>query len=440
MAKDSPQFVCQQCGYDTPKWMGQCPSCGTWNSLVEMKFGKEPRSKSKSRSISVLSEPVKLSAVKKEDYSKRFVTGIGELDRVLGGGIVPGMVTLVAGEPGIGKSTLLLQIASNFPKMVLYIAGEESSSQIAGRAARLGIQGQNITILEETDVDVVLEAIGQLDEPIGFLIVDSIQTMTTQDLSGGAGSIGQVRECAGRLASFAKRTGTPVFLVGHVTKDGSIAGPRVLEHIVDTVLWFEGERSDFLRILRAVKNRFGATDEVGIFSMNDKGLEEVANPSKFFLGEEQGVPGSATTVVLEGTRAVLVEIQALVVQTRLAFPKRMGQGIDTRRLELIVAVLIRRGGLPLWDYDILVKVTGGIEIRDPGADLAIALAIASSFKDKPLLPKTVAAGEVGLLGEIREVGQFEKRVKEARRLGFTNPITKRETRTISEAMRRFIAK
>lgn len=423
---------------------------------------------------------VQLTSIKKETYGARVSTGIGELDRVLGGGIVPGMVTLVAGEPGIGKSTLLLQLANNVavgpaaeqpqthptkgpspvsgaprsasPTRVIYVAGEESATQIAGRASRLGIANPDIQILEETDVDTIIETVNG-DEwrvkranqsPItnhpSLLIVDSIQTLTTGDLTGIAGAVGQVRECAGRLAAWAKRSGVPMFIVGHVTKEGTIAGPRVLEHMVDTVVWFEGERREQLRVVRAIKNRFGPTDEVGIFSMGESGLKEVDNPSNLFLGQAGRVSGSVVTVILEGTRPMMVEVQALVAPTKLAFPRRISSGVDQRRLELIIAVLGRRVGIPLWDYDIYVNVAGGIKIEEPGAGLAIALSIASAFKDKPLKEGSFAVGEVGLLGEIREVAQTERRIKEAKRLGFNSPITSKEASTVSEAVSRFLFK
>lgn len=464
--RSTTQFVCQQCGAGFPKWLGQCPSCGTWNSLAET-IVSAPNQKSIRRLADKnqkAPEPIKLSSVKSTEYNRRLSTKIAELDRVLGGGILPGMVTLVAGEPGIGKSTLLLQIAGSTGGKVFYIAGEESAAQIANRAKRLGIKGDNITVLEETDVDAVLGQVekwevgsGRLDPPAGgearggksnsLIIVDSIQTMTTGDLTGTAGSIGQVKECANRLAFYSKRTGVPLFLAGHVTKEGAIAGPRVLEHLVDTVLWFEGSRSEVLRVLRAVKNRFGATDEVGIFSMEERGLVEVANPSKLFLGEA-GLPagkaglvsGSVATPIIEGTRPLLVEIQALVSPTKLAFPKRSASGVDGRRLEIIIAVLARRVGLPLWEYDVFVNVAGGIKIAEPAADLAIALAIASAFYGKPVASGTFAVGEVGLLGEIREVVYLERRVKEARRIGFKTPVTKREARTVGEAIRKYISK
>lgn len=506
MASRASQFICQQCGHAEPKWAGQCPSCGEWNSLVETSVSPR-KSKFKVQNSKLSNaEPIRLSSIKKSDYSKRLSTKISELDRVLGGGVVPGSVTLVAGEPGVGKSTLLLQVASSLAestfkvkssldnlKGCLYVAGEESAGQIAGRAARLGVKGDNIEVLEETDVDAVLEVLsggmwkmgselgsGKMEagkdthlapltskptshhsHPISLIIVDSIQTMTTGDLSGGAGSVGQVRECASRLSLFAKAAGIPLFMVGHVTKEGTIAGPRVLEHMVDTVLWFEGDRQEILRILRTVKNRFGATDEVGIFSMEEKGLVEVSNPAEFFLGSRPGlegkdpilVPGSVATVLMEGTRPLLVEVQALVVPTKLAFPKRVASGIDSRRLELLVAVLTRRAGLPLWDFDIFVNAAGGLRVREPAADLAVALSIASAFQDKPvvssrpglgrkdpvLVPGLVAVGEVGLLGEVRGVLQAEKRIKEARRLGFRNVATSKEVKTVSQAIRKYIS-
>lgn len=379
---------------------------------------------------------VRLSEIKPTEYSKRTSTTIGELDRVLGGGIIHGMVTLLAGEPGIGKSTLLLQIADKLNGTVLYIAGEESSLQIANRAQRLGIKGE-IDVLEETDVDAGLEQIGLIGQ-ISLIIVDSIQTLTTDDLTGTAGSVGQVRECASRIVSFAKRTGTPVFIVGHVTKEGSIAGPRVLEHMVDTVLWFEGERTNTLRIVRAVKNRFGPTDEVGVFAMEEKGLVEVANPSQLFLSEDKGVPGQVVTSIMEGTRPILAEIEALVVPTKLAFPKRAASGVDVRRLDILIAVLQRRCGLPLWDHDIFVNASGGLRVNEPAADLAIALAIASSFYDKPLKVNSFAVGEVSLLGGIRQVPQLDKRIKEAKRLGYGHSITNKEIKTLQQAIRTYI--
>lgn len=338
-------------------------------------------------------------------------TGEAELDSVLGGGLVQGMVVLVAGEPGIGKSTLLTQIGVG---KALYVCGEESASQVALRVKRLGLKGE-MTLLESTDVD---EIIAKIAKP-GLVIIDSIQTLTTTDLTGTAGSVGQVREATQRLALNAKRSGIPVFIVGHVTKEGTIAGPRVLEHIVDTVLWFEGERSQSLRLIRAVKNRFGPTDEVAVFEMTERGLIGVDNPSKLLLAERvKNVPGSVIGVVLEGTRPLLVEIQALTTPSQLAIPRRVATGIDFARLQMLVAVLSRRAGLALGDMDIFVNVTGGIKLADRGIDLAICLAIASSFLNKTVASDIAAVGEVGLLGEVRKVGGLNKRIKEAKKLGY----------------------
>jgi len=342
------------------------------------------------------------------------------------------------------NSTILLQLASKLTSnsqslaSVLYVCGEESAGQIAIRAKRLEVSNKNIRLLETTDVDAVIEQLLAIDHQPLAIIVDSIQTMTTNDLSGMAGSIGQVRECATRLTRLAKSLNIPLFLVGHVTKEGAVAGPAVLAHIVDTILWFEGDKTLTLRLLRAVKNRFGPTDEVGIFEMEDKGLISVSDAEKLFMTKNPpagGVPGSVVTSILSGTRPLLVEIQALVVASKMAFPKRVAQGIDSRRLELLLAVLIRRCGLPLYDYDVFVNVAGGIKVEEPGADLAICLAIASAYFDKPILVKTVAVGEVGLLGEIREVIAQEKRIKEARRMGFTQVISSKEFRFLGEVVK-----
>ncbi len=378
-------------------------------------------------------KPISLSSIPSR-RSARISTKISELDRVLGGGLVPGQVVLIAGEPGIGKSTLLLQLADKIGN-TLYISGEESVGQIKVRADRLGIKSKTLRFLEETDVDA---AVTSFDSE-KLAVVDSIQTMATQDLSGLAGSIGQVRECAFRLLRIAKEKNIPLFMVGHVTKEGTVAGPAVLAHIVDTLLWFEGDKSLTLRLLRAVKNRFGPTDEVGIFEMEDKGLLPVTNIEKIFLSKGNTyVSGSVITSILQGTRPLLVEIQALVVSSKLPFPKRVAQGVDVRRLELLLAVLIRRCGLPLYEYDVFVNVAGGIKVTEPASDLAICLAIASSFFDKPLPKGSLALGEVGLLGEIREVVAQDKRVKEARRLGLVRPITQREIKYVNEAIKKIL--
>jgi DNA repair protein RadA/Sms len=385
--------------------------------------------------------PTSLSSVTRKKTS-RMSSKISELDRVLGGGLVSGQVVLIAGEPGIGKSTILLQLAEKLGK-ALYATGEESITQIKIRADRLGVKKKTIHVLEETDIDTIIDAAETSNlkaKRSNALIIDSIQTMTTSDLSGMAGSVGQVRECAYRLVKFAKATNTPVFIVGHVTKGGTIAGPSVLMHIVDTVLWFEGEKSLTLRVLRAVKNRFGPTDEVGIFSMEDRGLKSVTSPEKAFLTKsKKEVPGYIVTSILEGTRPILTEIQCLIVPTKLAFPRRIAQGIDSKRLELLLAVLQRRCGLPLYEYDCFVNVAGGISIKnDPSVDLAVCLAIASAFYDKPIKRNTMAIGEVGLLGDIRGVVAQKKRVKEARRIGYTKVITSKDVKYLREAIKKFL--
>jgi len=432
MAKTHSQFVCQQCGYSQVGWAGKCPNCGSWGSLVEIVI-REVGRKEQNKGVGKRVEPVSLGSIPSRRTS-RISTKISELDRVLGGGLVPGQVVLIAGEPGIGKSTLLLQLADKIGS-ALYVSGEESAGQIKVRADRLGVKSKTLKFLEETDVEVITESI----DSQSLVVVDSIQTMTTDDLSGLAGSVGQVRECAFRLLKSAKEKNIPLFLVGHVTKEGSVAGPAVLAHIVDTVLWFEGDKTLTLRLLRAVKNRFGATDEVGIFEMEDKGLTSQTNAEKIFLtGGRKDVPGSVVSSILQGSRPLLVEIQSLVVPTKMAFPKRVAQGVDARRLELLLAVLIRRCGLPLYEHDVFVNVAGGIKVTEPACDLAICLSIASAFLDKPVKKTTLALGEVGLLGEVRQVVAQEKRVKEARRLGFTSPVSQKEVKYVYEAIKCYI--
>jgi len=379
------------------------------------------------------SKPIRLSDIK-SSATKRISTKISELDRVLGGGLVPGQVVLIAGEPGIGKSTLLLQLAEKLGD-VLYVCGEESANQVKVRANRLGVKKASIQLLEDTDADSVVEQIS-VQSALSAVIVDSIQTMTTGDLSGMAGSVGQVRECAFRLLKAAKEKNLPLFLVGHVTKEGTVAGPAVLAHIVDTVLWFEGDKTLTTRVLRAVKNRFGPTDEVGVFEMKDVGLAPVDNIEKVFLEKGKPVSGSVATSIMQGTRPILVEIQALVVPTKLAFPRRIAQGIDTRRLELLLAVLTRRCGLPLYDFDVFINVAGGLKVTEPASDMAIVMAIASAYFDKPLSPKTIAVREVGLLGEIREVVAQDKRIKEAKRLGLIVPVTSKEFKYVGLAIKK----
>ncbi len=440
MVKTFTKFVCQQCGAESPQWFGRCPNCQKWNTLVEtqerVKMTKRQRGREEKREI----ELVSLDKIKEFEL-KRISTKIEELDRVLGEGLVPGSVILLAGDPGIGKSTLLLQAASRVASLaggsVLYVSGEESPQQIKIRAQRLGIKEKNLLFLNETNVDQIIEVIDQKTENPKLVIIDSIQTLWTSDLTGTAGSVGQIRETSRRLLDLAKANQISVFLVGHVTKEGVIAGPMVLAHMVDTVLFLEGERYQALRILRSIKNRFGPTDEVGVFTMTEKGMEEVGNPSKLFLAERRvKTPGSVVTVLMEGTRPLLVEIQALTVPTQFAMPRRVASGIDWNRLQLLIAVLTRRAGLPLGSFDVFVNVAGGIKVSEPGADLAIALAIASAFGDKPVNPKTVAIGEIGLLGELRPVAQLDKRLKEMKRLGFTQPLTPSQVKTVGQAIRR----
>lgn len=414
--------------------------------------------------IGTQAKPQKLSEVKHIEKN-RLKSGFGEFDRVMGGGIVPGSVTLLAGDPGIGKSTLLLHVLARTGG--LYVSGEESAEQIKLRAKRLGVNGDNITVLAETNVEWITKAIGQLsvlgfqfsdkslsvgrstgqlrtDEPEAenrhpktdnrLVIIDSIQTLTSGDLDGMAGSVGQIRHCAEILVAAAKSQGVPIIIIGHVTKEGTIAGPKVLEHMVDTVLYLEGERFANARILRTLKNRFGAIEEVGIFEMNDSGLKEIDNPSALFLQDRvKNVPGSVVTVIMEGTRPMLVEIQALVVSSQLAMPRRVGNGVNYNRLQLLIAILQKRLNLPLGTFDVFVNVSGGLKIEEPAADLAIAMAILSSFKNKALDPKTAVFGEVGLLGELRSIGSEERRMKEAKRLGFTTVISPKSSRNLKQA-------
>ncbi|MCL4398018.1 DNA repair protein RadA [Patescibacteria group bacterium] len=420
MAKVSSDFVCQQCGYVSPQYLGKCPNCGEWNTFVETVVStKIPKSKFQIPS----QKPIKLSDVKAAQTT-RINTGISELDMVLGGGIVPGMAVLLSGEPGIGKSTLLLELASKTKGAVLYVAGEESASQIKIRASRLGIKADNLLILETTDVDA---ACAVIDQRVGLVIVDSVQTLSTTDLSGTAGSVGQVRESAARLIATTKPLNIPLFLVGHVTKEGTIAGPKVLEHAVDTILNLEGEKYTQLRLLRTTKNRFGPTDEVGIFQMTDSGME----PTKDFHGlvvdeHRSSEPGSCLTITMEGTRPMLAEIQALVTSTPLPMPRRVASGINYNRLQTIIAILQKRLSVPLYKEDVYVSVAGGLKIEEPAIDLAVALAIMSSYKNKAITANTVAIGELDLLGNVRRVNSLERRIKEAKKLGF-NKIISAET-------------
>jgi DNA repair protein RadA/Sms len=386
-------------------------------------------------------KPQKLSEVRHIEKN-RLKSGFEEFDRVMGGGIVPGSVTLLAGDPGIGKSTLLLHVIAKIGG--LYVSGEESAEQIKLRAKRLGISGDNISVLSETNVEAIVEGLSvisnqvsenrQLKTDNSLVIIDSIQTLSSSDLEGMAGSVGQIRHCAEVLVGVAKSSSISIIIIGHVTREGTIAGPKVLEHMVDTVLYLEGERFANARILRTYKNRFGAIEEVGIFEMDEKGLKEIANPSALFLQDRvKNVPGSVVTVIMEGTRPMLIEIQALAVASALVMPRRIANGFDYNRLQLLVAILQKRLNIPLGNFDVFVNVSGGIKIMEPAADLAVALAILSSFKNKPLDSKTAVFGEVGLLGEVRLTGSDDRRTKEAKRLGFTTVMTPKTVRSLKQA-------
>ncbi len=420
-AKVKTVYVCQSCGSQSPRWMGKCPDCGQWNTLVEERVEKPKDIGSAKRGHGT--EPLSLDEIKTGDED-RFVTRIGELDRVLGGGIVTGSVVLIGGDPGIGKSTLVLQMlrqVSEFRGKALYVSGEESPAQIKMRAQRLGVKAENLYVLAETSLDEVLRAADELQPQV--IVVDSVQTVYTSELPSAPGSVGQVREVSGRLMLYAKRTGIPTFLVGHVTKDGAIAGPRVLEHIVDTVLYFEGDRGHAFRILRAVKNRFGSTNEIGVFEMKESGLAEVANPSELFLAERpKDATGSVVVSSLEGTRPILAELQALVTPTKMTMPRRTSIGVDYNRVSLLIAVLEKRVGMHLMGMDVFVNVVGGLKIDEPAVDLGIIAAVASSFREKPINANTVVMGEVGLAGEVRAISQAELRLKDAAKLGFTRCI------------------
>jgi len=423
--KQKTVFTCQNCGYQSPKWLGRCPDCSTWNSLVE-EFASAPsvaKAGPDSFRAAFSKEPPQALNEIKTLKEERFSTGIGELDRVLGGGVVRGSVVLIGGDPGIGKSTLLLQASDSLAreKKVLYVSGEESIRQTKLRADRLGSVSKNLFILSETNLDSIQDYINKLKPD--FVVADSIQVIYKEDLSSSPGSVSQVRLCGQELTFMAKKSGVSVFLVGHVTKDGNIAGPRILEHMVDTVLYFEGESQRSFRLLRAVKNRFGSTNEIGIFEMTGKGLKEVSDPSGIFIEERpKGVSGFAVVPTLEGTRPLLVEIQALVKATNFAVPKRETRGIDYNRISLITAVLERRVGLEFSRFDIYVNVAGGVKIVEPAVDLGVAIAIASNHRDIPLDPECVVMGEVGLGGEIRAINHIENRLKESQRLGFKRAI------------------
>ncbi len=420
MPKSKSVFVCQECGYESSGWLGKCPACMQWNTFVEERQAASPVKGTAIQEGSV--KPVSLGEISSGNED-RSLTGMKELDRVLGGGVVKGSLILVGGDPGIGKSTLLLQICSTIHSgsKILYISGEESVGQIKMRADRLGVKRADLFIVSASNYETITSLIAS--EKPGLVIIDSIQTMYTDAITSAPGSVSQVREVTAALMKLAKGTGITVMIVGHVTKEGAIAGPRVLEHMVDTVLYFEGDRHLSFRILRAVKNRFGSTNEIGIFEMRDSGLAEVSNPSEMMLSGRPGsVPGSVVVSSLEGTRPMLIEIQSLVCATNFGVPRRMATGIDYNRLTMLMAVLEKRVGLQLYNFDAYVNVVGGIRLDEPACDLGIAAAVASSFRNVPVREGCVLIGEIGLTGEVRAVGQIDKRISEAMRLGFNSVI------------------
>lgn len=427
--KSKTVFLCSNCGNETPKWAGRCPACGQWNTLEEY----TPTPAAKTAGVS----SVRRSAVAKRlsevttDETLRFTTGMSELDRVLGGGAVKGSLVLVSGAPGIGKSTLLLQICEHIlrEQTVLYVSGEESEQQLKLRAQRLGVQGDGLFLLCETNLDEILAAAERLKPDL--LITDSVQTLYSEDKPASPGSVTQVRDCTMRLMQYCKSSGVTVFLVGHINKEGAIAGPKVLEHMVDCVLYFEGESHTSYRLLRAAKNRFGSTNEIGVFEMRDDGLCQVPNPSEMLLaGRPLNTPGTCVACVMEGTRPVLAEVQALVSPTTLSVPRRTGNGLDYNRTAMLLAVLEKRGGLRLSNADVYWNVVGGLRLDEPAADLAVVIAAASAAQDKPVSDSLAAVGEVGLTGEIRAVGQLSQRLSEIRRLGFTQCLVPRNVREL----------
>ncbi|MBO4846379.1 MAG: DNA repair protein RadA [Lachnospiraceae bacterium] len=417
--KDTLVYFCNECGYESAKWMGQCPACKAWNSFVEEKVDKKLLASQHSRMARSESKPVSFGEIDMKE-EQRTVIGIDELDRVLGGGIVAGSLTLVGGDPGIGKSTLLLQVCkklSDAGRHVLYVSGEESLRQIKLRAVRIGDMRESLKLLCETNLTVIEDVIKKTKPEV--VVIDSIQTMYDEEIGSAAGSVSQVREATSVMMRIAKELGVSVFIVGHVTKEGTVAGPRVLEHMVDIVLYFEGDRHASYRILRGVKNRFGSTNEIGVFEMKNEGLIEVPNPSEYMLnGKPQDSSGSIVSCSMEGTRPILIEIQALVTRTSFGFPKRQSAGSDTNRLNLLMAVLEKRLNMPLSDQDAYVNIAGGIKITEPAIDLGIVLAVVSSYRNKAIDDKTIAFGEVGLSGEVRAVSQAAGRVNEAKKLGF----------------------
>ena len=437
MPKFKSVYICQACSYVNPQWVGQCPNCGEWNTLVETVQESKSGFGGTSKKSATVVKPQKLSDVSTKEI-KRVETDIKEFDRVLGGGFVPGQVVLIAGTPGVGKSTLLTQVANSMHKTkIIYVCGEESVGQVKVRAERMGYKAENLYMISETNIENVVAGIEDLQrsEKIGLLIVDSIQTQYSEDLTGLPGSVGQVRGSAGKVISLAKQLGIPTIIVGHVTKEGTIAGPMVLEHMVDTVLYLEGDSQHMFRILKTTKNRFGPVSEVGNFEMKDNGLVEVLNPSELFLesGDEQA-SGSCTTVVMEGYRPIMFEIQALTVKTAFGYPRRTTSGFNLNRLQVLIAILEKRCGLNLSNHDVYVSVSGGYKVSEYSADLAVCLAIASSLKDTPVKKGTAAFGECSLSGRIRPVLQQERRGKEAKKLGYKNVVSSENVSTLRQAI------
>ncbi|HEU0164539.1 MAG TPA: DNA repair protein RadA [Thermomicrobiales bacterium] len=432
MPKVRTSWICQQCGAVSPGYLGKCPSCGQWHTMVET-IEERPGGSTRAASKSGRATMQSLAQIAPEGQS-RMTIPIEELNRVLGGGLVPGSLVLVGGDPGIGKSTLILQAAGvlgSAANPVVYVSAEESAQQIKLRADRLGVVSENLLVLSETDLDGILATVETVDPAL--VIVDSIQTVMLGEITSAAGSVSQVRECTSRLMQWAKPRNVPVFIIGHVTKEGTIAGPRVLEHMVDAVLYLEGDRFHQYRILRAVKNRFGSTDEVGVFEMADIGLREVTNPSEAFLEERSDVAaGSTVAVTMEGTRPILVEVQALATPSAFGLPRRSANGLDTSRLQLLVAVLQKRVGLGLGTQDVYANVVGGLRVTEPAVDLSIAVALASSFRDRPVERSTVVIGEIGLSGELRSVNQLDRRVNEAARLGFRRVVVPARSTSTSD--------
>ena len=431
MAKEKTVYVCSACGYETPRWMGKCPGCSAWNTMEEQapqaSVSQAAPVKANKQRGGTGARALRLDEIPEENAA-RASTGIGELDRVLGGGVVEGSLMLVGGDPGIGKSTLLLQVSENLARQgarVLYISGEESARQIKMRARRLGVAADGLLILSENAMDAAEKRWEEIQPD--YMIIDSIQTMYRPDMASAPGSVSQVRECASLLMRMAKTTGCAVFLVGHVTKEGAIAGPRILEHMVDVVLYFEGDRQHEYRILRAVKNRFGSVNELGLFEMHEKGMIPVANPSEMLLSERaKNVPGSCVIPAIEGSRPMLVDVQALALQTAYGTPRRTTNGFDAGRLALLLAVLEKRAGVSLFNQDVYVNVAGGLSLSEPAADLALCAAVASSVRDVCIPGDWAVMGEVGLAGEIRAVSQCERRLNECARLGFTSAVLPRE--------------